>query len=111
MEVMPDPLITLSIRGIVHVVRENIDIGMYYYIAVYDYTDDGSINDCEYVGRVLSKTADELTIEMRWKRLLINGNEQEWAALEPENLTFHWLDVDAPHVRPCIRFYHDVWQS
>ena len=108
---MPDPLISLSLYGLVHVVRENIDIGMYYYIAVYDYTDEGTINDCEYVGRVLSKTEDELTIEMRWKRIVIEGNEQEWISIDPENLTFHWLDVDAPHVRPCIRFYRATWQN
>lgn len=111
METIPDSLITLSLHGLVHEHRENIDIGMYYYIAVYDYTDDGAINDCEYVGKILSKTADEIMIEMLWRRELIEGNEQEWAQLEPENMTFAWLDVDAPHVRPCIRFYRTAWQN
>ena len=102
---------SLSLHGLIHENCENIEEGMYYYVAVYDYTDDGAINDCEYVCRVLSKDMDEIAVQMLWKRDLIEGNEQEWVQIEPENMTFAWLDVDAPRERPCIRFYRTARQS
>ena len=108
---MPDPLTSLSLHSLVHDHRDNLETGMYYYIAVFDHTDDGAINDCEYAGSLLSTTGDELTVQVRYKRTLIEGNEQEWVQLEPENMTFAWLDVDSPYERPCIRFYRTVEQS
>lgn len=111
MDVMPDPLTELPLRAHIHEHSENIEIGKFYYIGIYDYTDDGAINDCEYMGHIGTATADEITIIVRWRRQVVEGNEQEWASIEPENLTIHWLDIDAPYERPCIRFYRRPLQS
>jgi hypothetical protein len=111
MEEIPDMFLSHSLHGLVHEIRENIEEGMYYYVGVYDYTDDGTVNDCEYVARVLSKDADEIIVQVLWKRYLIEGNEQEWNHIELENMTFAWPDVDAPCERPCIRFYRTARQN